>query len=100
MRGLLNRLANLSRSWLILAIAALIIFTVGVAALRSWYSISLRPVSSSSVNQYFTVETGSGVHQIAVNLKRDHLIRSTQAFETYVRSNELHDKLQAGTYNL
>ncbi|HEX5448360.1 MAG TPA: endolytic transglycosylase MltG, partial [Candidatus Saccharimonadales bacterium] len=33
-------------------------------------------------------------------LKQDNLIRSTSAFETYVRGNELFSSLQAGTYAL
>jgi UPF0755 protein len=49
---------------------------------------------------YFTVETGAGVQEIASKLRQASLIRSSQAFVTYVRSNELHDNLQAGTYSL
>jgi UPF0755 protein len=96
----LKHISKQSRSWLLLGLAALAIFLGGLWALRSWYTISLRPVSSSMTSQYFTVETGSGVHQIAVKLKRANLIRSPKAFETYVRGNELHDQLQAGTYSL
>ncbi len=81
-------------------LVALVITVSGVGTLRFWYSQNLRPVSSSTATNYFTVEPGSSVHQIAVQLQRAKLIRSTQAFETYVRSNELHDRLQAGTYIL
>jgi UPF0755 protein len=51
-------------------------------------------------NQYFTVEPGQALHQISVNLKKEGLIRSSGAFETYVRGKEYADKLQAGTYSL
>jgi UPF0755 protein len=81
------------------AVAIVVIFIAGLWGLRTWYTMSLKPVSSSQTTQYFTVETGSGVHQIAVKLKRANLIRSSRAFETYVRGNELHDQLQAGTYS-
>lgn len=68
--------------------------------LRTWYEHNLSAVSSQAQSQYFTVAQGSSLHQISVKLKSSGLIRSTRAFETYVRSNELHDKLQAGTYSL
>ncbi|HVO86843.1 MAG TPA: endolytic transglycosylase MltG [Candidatus Binatia bacterium] len=85
-----------------LILAALILFTVGgIWALRTWYSNSLKPVSVTATNSsYFTVKTGASVHEIATGLQKDGLIRSSKAFETYVRSNELNDKLQAGTYSL
>ena len=85
----------------ILAGLASILLIIGVVAgLRVWYSSNLRPVSSSETVQYFTVEQGMGVNQVAVGLKRMGLIRSTGVFETYIRSSELTDKIQAGTYTL
>ncbi len=87
------------RLLVIVAVAALILVG-GVAGLRVWYQNNLMAVSSSSSSQYFTVTSGSGLHQIGVKLKSAGLIRNTRAFETYVRSNELHGKLQAGTYSL
>lgn len=72
----------------------------GVISLRTWYVQNLKPVSSSAAVQYFTVISGASLHQIATQLKSSGLIRSPRVFETYVRSNELHDKLQAGTYSL
>jgi UPF0755 protein len=95
-----KRLVAVPRSWPMVAIVVVVIFLVGVLGLRSWYTVNLRPVSSSTTSQYFTIESGSGVHQIATNLEKAHLIRSSKAFETYVRSNELYSKLQYGTYSL
>lgn len=86
--------------WLITAAVVLVFIGLGVGALRVWYSANLRPVSSSSTTQYFTIEPGTGVHEIAANLKKADLIRSPRAFETYIRSKEYADKLQAGTYSL
>jgi UPF0755 protein len=84
-----------------LAIFILILVVVGgVWSLRVWYSNSLKPVSTSSVASDFTVSSGMSVHDIAGGLQRQGLIRSAKAFETYVRSNEYTNKLQAGTYNL
>lgn len=89
------------KTWvLILAVTGALLLG-GVAALRIWYDNSLKPVSKASTQSiYYTVETGSSLRQIAAGLQRAGLIRSVQAFETYVRSNELHDNLQAGTYVL
>lgn len=85
----------------IIIISLVILLLVGgITGLRAWYQKSLTPVSSVTTAQYFTVTPGSGLHQIGVKLKSAGLIRSTRAFETYVRSNELHDNLQAGTYSL
>src|SRR6266576_3644290 len=88
------------RLWLITGVIVLLLLAIGVGALRDWYTGSLRPVSSSQTAKYFTVEAGEGVQQIATKLHQASLIRSSQAFVTYVRSNELHDNLQAGTYSL
>jgi UPF0755 protein len=77
----------------------LIILIGGVATLRIWYSNNLRPVSSDMTAQYFTVQSGETKHQIALNLQRAKLIRSSKVFETYLRGNEI-QILQAGTYLL
>lgn len=88
------------RFWLLAGLAVLILAIGTIAVLRGWYNYNLQPVSSSREIKYFTVLAGSNVHQIAVKLEREDLIRSTRAFETYVRSHTLHNNLQAGTYAL
>jgi len=83
------------------ALAVLFLFILGgVVVIRSWYAKSLKPLSSSTITTDFTVSSGSTVHKIAGDLSKAHLIRSSKAFETYVRSNLLNNKLQAGTYSL
>lgn len=89
-----------SKAFLIIVPIVVLIIGGGIIGLRTWYERNLMPVSALSNNQYFNVTSGSSLHQIGVKLKNAGLIRSTRAFETYVRSNELHDKLQAGTYSL
>jgi UPF0755 protein len=80
--------------------AFILIFVVGgVATLRIWYGNNLAPVSSENKPTYFTVEQGETKHGIAVGLKKSNLIKSSKAFETYLRSNEV-SILQAGTYTL
>jgi UPF0755 protein len=80
--------------------AFIAIIVVGlVATLRIWYANNLAPVSSDIKQVYFTVEQGETKHQISLGLKNSNLIRSSGAFENYLRSNEV-DILQAGTYSL
>ncbi len=89
------------KSTIVIILAVAIVIVGGVWALRTWYSNSLKPVSStSSMASYFTIKTGSSVHQIGADLQSQGIIRNGKAFETYVRSNEYNDKLQAGTYYL
>ncbi len=89
-----------SKRLLVIVAAVVLLLGGGVFSLRSWYVHNLKPLSSSASVQYFTVTPGASLHQIAVKLKSTGLIRNSRVFETYVRSNELHDKLQAGTYSL
>ena len=92
-------LVNRRTKFLIIILAAVLVLIGGSAAvLRVWYNNNLKPVSSSGSTAFFTVIPGSGVHQIAIDLKRASLIRSSSAFETYVTTNNFRDKLQAGTY--
>lgn len=84
----------------IITLVIIILLGVGVVTLRTWYNNNLRPVSSSSEKVYFTVTPGSSIHQIAIKLKSENLIRNSKAFETYVRGNEKYNNLQAGTYVL
>lgn len=90
-----------AKFWLVIAIITLILVAGGVGALRSWQAHNLAPVAVNSKDtSYFTVAAGSSVLDISLDLKRANLIRSSRAFEIYVRSKELGDKLQAGTYIL
>jgi UPF0755 protein len=92
---------NPLRSWPVILIIILVVLGGGYLAVHSWYNRNLSAVSSSSTQTVsFTVISGSTVHEIGIDLKRVDLIRSTQAFEAYVRGRGLFDKLQAGTYSL
>lgn len=89
------------RSWPVVVIALIIVLGGGYLAARSWYNRNLAAVDTSSTQEVnFTVVSGSTVQEIGGDLKRADLIRSNQAFETYVRGRGLFDKLQAGTYSL
>lgn len=85
-----------------MAIAAivLIVAAIGGATLyiRDKYQHNLLPVSSSIQQVYFTVEKGDTSRQIGDKLERAGLIRSSSAFQWYVRSQEVRDQIKAGTY--
>jgi UPF0755 protein len=82
--------------WLLLALVGLMIVGAGLA--RHAYNQGLKPLSSSQSTQIFTVEKGSSVKQIAAGLEDRKLIKSAWAFQLYVHSKELNNRLQAGTY--
>src|SRR6185312_2902559 len=86
------------RTWMIVVVIVAVLGGAGAWGLHSWYNRNLAAVSSSHQTIYFTVTNGSTVHEIAVDLKRANLIRSTRAFETYVRGKQFFGSLQAGTY--
>ena len=79
---------------------ALVVTAAGVVYVRNQYMNNLQPVSGSLQTKYFTVEQGSAAKEIARNLEADGLIKDASAFEWYLRTNNLRDKLQAGTYVL
>jgi len=85
--------------WLLIAFLLVILAIAGYGA-RTWYNRNLGPVSSSTTVVHFPVTSGSSLHEIAVDLKHADLIRSTAAFEAYVRGRQLYAKMQAGVYDL
>ena len=84
--------------WLVVAL--IVVLAGGAAISRHVYNVNLRPVSADQTTQLFTVPTGSSVKKISDKLEKQHLIRSAWAFQLYVHSQEVGDKLQAGTYAL
>ncbi len=84
--------------WSLLIIVLVVV--VGVLLLLSHvYVLGLQPLASANQQaQTFTVEKGQSVRSIADNLQGHHLIRSSLAFQLYVRLKALHGGLQAGTY--
>jgi UPF0755 protein len=91
----------LPKRWWQLIAVVLAILIVALIGLRIWYGQNLSPVNSSDkTTVYYTVEQGSSLHEIALGLKKQSLIRSTSVFEYYVRTHELYGSLQAGSYAL
>ncbi len=95
---------------LMTVIIAIIIFLgVAAAAGYGYYRYNLRSVaevdctnveSDECDNEAFAVETGSGVGDIAANLKDADLIRDSLVFQVYVRLHSGGKSLKAGTYEL
>src|SRR5579884_1281308 len=92
-----RRLGLPLRVWLLL-LGLIVVVVGGIVVARHVYYTDLQPVSSIEKPQVFTIKSGSSVKQIADNLEHAQLIRSAWAFELYVHSQELNNKLQAGTY--
>jgi UPF0755 protein len=72
----------------------------GVWQVREYYRRNLQPVSSSQTAVTVTIPSGSTLSQIATILHQKKLIRNASVFSQYVRSQNVQDKLQAGTYSL
>lgn len=84
-----------------LLLVTLVILVIGGAVVsKHVYNADLQAVNNSPKSQIFTVSQGSSVRQIANNLQKDGLIRSSWAFQLYVHSKEFSSRLQAGTYAL
>lgn len=79
-------------------VAVILLSVVGVFFLKRSYDSNLLPVSNVSRKVPITVKQGETTSQIATDLKSNNLIRSTWAFEVYMRINRSSSTIQAGTY--
>ncbi len=91
---------RLPRRVLWLLAGMLVLAIAGTVLARHIYNADLQPVSANQKSQVVSIQSGSSVKEIANNLEQDHLIRSSWAFQLYVHSKELSDRLQAGSYAL
>jgi len=85
---------------LFVAVFLLMALLASVIAVRSVYYERLNPVSDSQEVVIVTVERGAAATQIGELLQSKGLIRSSTIFQWYIRTNNVRDKLQAGTYAL
>jgi UPF0755 protein len=90
--------SRVPRRIIVVVVLLFALFVSGAVVVHRHYTQNLLPLSSNQTTQDVTIESGSSVKQIAALLQNDKLIRSAWAFERYVRSEQLEDKLQAGTY--
>jgi UPF0755 protein len=94
------RRSKLPRRILGLIIVLVVLAIAAIFAVRHLYYQGLGPVSEDQTTQIVTIESGSSSKEIAELLEQKHLIRSAWAFELYVHSKQVGDKLKAGTYAL
>ncbi len=81
--------------------SVLLVIALGsIFVIRQTYLDEIKPVSASTESQLVTITPGSSVNEIAELLEQKRLIKSAWAFEWHVRSREVRDQLQAGTYRL
>jgi UPF0755 protein len=72
----------------------------GSIGVRVWYQQQLRPLTSTSNQISVDIPMGYTISQIGNLLEEKKLIRSSSAFEWYIRDNNLRDSLKAGSYLL
>lgn len=97
--------ANMRRNkWPIIIILALVIIVgvavVAVVGTRQWYYRNLQAPAASQKSRTFTINRGASLSEIADNLKKQGLIKSSWAFKRYVVAQNASDKIKAGTYEL
>ena len=90
------------RSLLLFSVIIIVILAItGFLGIRRIYINNLQAVDTSATTDIiYVVESGATPPQIAKGLREKALIRSTAAFEQYVRTNELGQEFKAGTYLL
>lgn len=72
----------------------------GMIGVRFFYNANLSAVSESSASQSVIIEEGATVEQVANDLEKRELIRSSLVFQLYIRSKGDKNPLIAGTYRL
>jgi UPF0755 protein len=83
------------------AIVSVVLSIVAVAGLRFWYAGNLKPLKPNDQTAIVVdVVLGMSPKEIGDVLESHAVIRSSAAFQWYVRSQELRDQLQAGRYEL
>lgn len=86
--------------WFGLMITLAITALVGGLTAQYLYRQNLKPLSASQKQVQITIPTGTAVAEIGQMLEEKGVIKSAWAFQWYVRTNGLRDRLQAGTYSL
>lgn len=86
------------RSFLFLLLSIGLI-TISIIGTLAWFKIQLRPVTKDDVFQSISIPSGSTSLEIADNLERKGIIRSSTAFLWYIKLTR-QTSLQAGVYRL
>lgn len=89
-----------TRVWQLVAVIVVALGLLGAFGVQYFYRQNLKPVSASQRQVQVTIASGSSANDIAKTLHDKGVIKAPWAFEWYVRTNSLRDRLQAGTYSL
>lgn len=82
-------------------LSSLIALFLFLLSLASWWNIELLPKDTSSKQIVtFVIPKGTGISQIAADLKKSGLIKDPLAFKILVKINGLAGKIQAGSFKL
>lgn len=81
-----------------IAIALVVILTVTIVAVCTYYNINMSGVSKDTTLREITIEAGT-IESIAVTLKEHNLIKDVQIFKIYTRLTNK-TNLKAGIYNM
>lgn len=85
----------------VIVLAAVIgLIVAGMIGVRVFYNANLAAASDSTASQTVIIEEGATVKQVADELERRELIRSSLVFQLYIRSKGDKNPLIAGTYRL
>lgn len=82
---------------IVAGILAVSLFIAVVVVRRSYYA-GLMPASTAEKTSIVTIQTGSSAHDVAMLLEEKGIIKKSWAFEWYIRSKNIREKLQAGSY--
>ena len=92
------------RQWhkvlLVIVLFLVLLGAGGAITVRRIYHDNLKPVNGSEKSELVTIPIGSTPAEIGEILEKAGVIRKSWAFEWYVRTQGVRDKLQAGTYSL
>ena len=80
-----------------IALSLIVILSVVVVAVCTYYNINMAKVSNDSTLKEITIEAGS-IDSIANNLKKNNLIKNVTIFKIYTRLTNK-TNLKAGTYS-
>lgn len=78
----------------------IIIFLLLFFVVRGWWNSQLAPAGSDKGLKTVIIAKGSGLNEIANQLKKANLIKSPFVFKMLVKKENLDRKLQAGTFKL
>lgn len=85
--------------WLIGGFVALVLLAIG--SVIAWYTLALQPVNTQATEKIpITIVEGDSPDQIGQTLQDQGVIRSSLAFDIYIRLEGVRGLLQAGTYSL